>query len=76
LIVLPCRLCRIRESALWCAECKLSFCAICFAKVPHHQGTGLLVHDPARESQHRAGSHLVGDGPEKPGVETSRAGWG
>eukprot|EP00903_Cladosiphon_okamuranus_P008857 g8481.t1 len=44
-IILPCRLCRTRESALWCAECKLSFCAICFAKVPHHQGTGLLLHD-------------------------------
>ena len=31
----------------------MSFCAICFAKVPHHQGTGLLLHDAARGSSSR-----------------------
>eukprot|EP00752_Nemacystus_decipiens_P004892 g4451.t1 len=61
-VLLPCRLCRAMESALWCAECKMSFCALCFAKVPHHQGTGLLLHDAARDpsSRQRGDKHFSG----------------
>ncbi|CAM9484427.1 unnamed protein product, partial [Chrysoparadoxa australica] len=61
----PCQVCRLQESALWCPQCAVPYCLRCYDTVLHHQGT------PAKASAASPEPSQAGQGRKPRGMQAT-----